>query len=141
MAPHSVLMALGSTPSRHTRLLGRSRWQKTGAVLASPAGAAQCDEEAPRRYLTQAVRKGPHFVESPEQASVVLVNDYCHKLLWLAYTHSETGTQARAPARRATTHPRPMVGIAGGAAWLTCSRPAPWKRVPVLPMHNHMQSA
>ena len=118
-------MALGSTPGRRMRVLGHSGCQHSGAVLASwgcavrRAGAARA-----RRYLTQAVRKGPHFVESPDQASVVLVNDYCHKLLWLAYTHSETGTQAR--ARAAGAHaPALMVCIAGGAAWLTRSRPAP----------------
>ncbi len=47
-----------------------------------------------RRYLGQAIKKGPHFVEAPEQASVILVDDYCHKLEWLAYTHSEMDTQA-----------------------------------------------
>ena len=48
-----------------------------------------------RRYLGQAIKKGPYFVDSPEQASVIMVDDYCHKLEWLAYTHSEAGTQAR----------------------------------------------
>ncbi|KAK9834881.1 hypothetical protein WJX81_006129 [Elliptochloris bilobata] len=44
-------------------------------------------------YLVQAVKKGPYFVDSPDQASVIMVDDYCHKLQWLAYTHSEMETQ------------------------------------------------
>ena len=51
----------------------------------------------PYRYLAQAVKKGPYVVDSPDAASVVLVDDYCHKLQWLAYTHSENGAQARHP--------------------------------------------
>lgn len=43
------------------------------------------------------MKKGPYVVDGPDAASVVLVDDYCHKLQWLAYTHSENGAQARHP--------------------------------------------
>ena len=69
-------------PNLPCQLWGRNvRSWNAGAVL--------------RRYLGQAIKKGPYFVDSLEQASVIMVDDYCHKLEWLAYTHSEADTQAR----------------------------------------------
>ncbi len=76
----------------------------------------------PHRYLAQAVKKGPYVVDIPDAASVVLVDDYCHKLQWLASTHSENGAQARhlhlgqtrAVQRRCTGDPAECT-VTGGA--------------------------
>lgn len=36
----------------------------------------------------EALKKSPMLVRDPAEADVILVNDYCYKLRWLAYVHA-----------------------------------------------------
>ena len=77
---------------------GTVEWSPGCSVSLEPVIVQlTCRRSLLRRYLKQAIKKGPYFVDAPEQASVIMVDDYCHKLQWLAYTHSEMETQARPP--------------------------------------------
>ena len=43
---------------------------------------------AVRRYTVDALKHSPMMVRDPADADVILVNDYCYKLRWLAYVHA-----------------------------------------------------
>ena len=43
---------------------------------------------ATHRYTVEALKKSPMLVRDPAEADVILVNDYCYKLRWLAYVHA-----------------------------------------------------
>ena len=53
-------------------------------------------------------------MDTPEQASVIMVDDYCHKLEWLAYTHSEAETQVRRTEAKLTPILRYALWVLGG---------------------------
>ena len=41
------------------------------------------------RYTTEALKRSPALARDPADADVILVNDYCYKLRWLAFVHAE----------------------------------------------------
>ena len=41
------------------------------------------------RYTTEALKRSPALARDAADADVILVNDYCYKLRWLAFVHAE----------------------------------------------------
>lgn len=56
--------------------------------LAAPSPFERRDLVGHRRYTVEALKHSSMLVRDPAEADVILVNDYCYKLRWLAYVHA-----------------------------------------------------
>lgn len=60
----------------------------------------------------EALRHSPALVTDPDEADVILVDDYCYKLRWLAYVHADGHPNLSSEADEAASA-ETVVGVRG----------------------------